>query len=155
MPLLEFTRDEKRHQLFYAITLAERHDIKIMHSRKLGKNLFVKDMQGLTEEEEEEFRERMEARFGGLYENLNMYKFDAQYANAIFIVRRVVLLYAMLWIGDRPWLQVMLYTVMSLMNLIYIGYSMPFVEKRSNVVEIIDECTILAISILQMSLQSG
>jgi hypothetical protein len=88
----------------------------------------------------------MEARFGGLYENLNMYKFDAQYANVIFIVRRVVLLYAMLWMGDRSWLQVMIYMIMSLMNLVYIGYSLPFVEERSNVVELIDEATILAIA---------
>ena len=66
MSLVDYKRDDK-HKSFYAITLAERHDIKIMHSKKLGKNVFVKDTQGLTEEEEEEFKNKMEARFGGLY----------------------------------------------------------------------------------------
>ena len=75
-----------------------------------------------------------------------MYKFDAQYANVIFILRRVVLLYAMLWMGDRSWLQVMFYMMLSLMNLVYIGYSLPFINKRSNLVELIDEATILAIA---------
>jgi hypothetical protein len=48
-----------------------------MYSRRLGKNVFIKDTQGVTDEEEEEWMERIEARFGGLYENLNIYKFDA------------------------------------------------------------------------------
>jgi len=64
----------------------------------------------------------------------------------IFIFRRVVLLYVMLWMGDRSWLQVIIFMLLSLMNLIYIGYSMPFVEKRSNIVELVDEATILAIA---------
>jgi len=38
--------------------------------------------------------------------------------------------------------------VLSLMNLVYIGYSMPFVEGRNNFVEIFDEITISAIAIL-------
>ena len=62
---------------YFSILLAERHDIKIMYSRRLGKNVFIKDTQGITDEEEEEWMERIEARFGGLYENLNIYKFDA------------------------------------------------------------------------------
>lgn len=64
----------------------------------------------------------------------------------IFIFRRVVLLYVMLWMGDRSWLQVIIFMLLSLMNIIYIGYSMPFVEKRSNIVELVDEATILAIA---------
>ena len=48
-----------------------------MYSRRLRKNVFIKDTQGVTDEEEEEWMERIEARFGGLYENLNIYKFDA------------------------------------------------------------------------------
>lgn len=65
----------------------------------------------------------------------------------IFILRRIVLLYVMLWMGDRSWLQVIIFMLLSLMNIIYIGYSMPFVEKRSNIVELVDEATILAIAI--------
>ena len=126
-----------------------------MYSRRLGKNVFIKDTQGVTNEEEEEWMERIEARFGGLYENLNIYKFDAQYANVIFIFRRVVLLYIMLWMGDRSWLQVIIFMLLSLMNIIYIGYSMPFVKKRSNIVELVDEATILAIATFQMALESG
>ena len=65
----------------------------------------------------------------------------------IFILRRIVLLYVMLWMGDRSWLQVIIFMLLSLMNIIYIGYSMPFVKKRSNIVELVDEATILAIAI--------
>lgn len=132
----------EKNKSFYAIMLAERKDIKIVKSKKLGRYVFVKDTQGLTEEEEEIYRAKTEARFGGLFENLNMNKFDAQYANVIFIVRRVVLLYAMLWMESRSFLQVMIYMIMSLVNLLYIGYSMPFIEKRSNCVELIDEATV-------------
>jgi hypothetical protein len=46
--LVDYKRDSK-HKSLYAIMLAERHDIKIMYSKKLGKNVFVKDTQGLTE----------------------------------------------------------------------------------------------------------
>jgi len=49
---------------------------------------------------------------------------------------------------DNPWLQVMIFMILSLINLIYIGYSMPFVEGRNNFVEVIDEVTISVISIL-------
>jgi hypothetical protein len=49
--------------------------------------------------------------------------------------------------GDRSWLQVIIFMLLSLMNIIYIGYSMPFIEKRSNIVELVDEATILAIAI--------
>jgi len=66
----------------------------------------------------------------------------------VYIVRRIVLLYAMFQLADRPWLQVMIFMVLSLMNLIYIGYSMPFVEGRNNFVEIFDEVTISVIAIL-------
>ena len=52
----------------------------------------------------------------------------------------------MLWMGGRSWLQVMFYMMLSLMNLVYIGYSLPFINKRSNLVELIDEATILAIA---------
>ena len=52
----------------------------------------------------------------------------------------------MLWMGDRSWLQVIIFMLLSLMNIIYIGYSMPFVKKRSNIVELVDEATILAIA---------
>jgi len=43
---------------------------------------------------------------------------------------------------DRPYMQVMVFMVLSQMNLIYIGYSLPFVEDRNNFVEIFDEATI-------------
>lgn len=77
MSLIDYRRDVGKHKSYYSILLAERHDIKIMYSRRLGKNVFIKDTQGVTDEEEEEWMERIEARFGGLYENLNIYKFDA------------------------------------------------------------------------------
>jgi len=73
----------------------------------------------------------------------------------MFVFRRIVLLYAMFMMNDRPWLQVMIFMVLSLINLIYVGYSMPFYEKRNNVVEIIDESTISLIAILQMCLEMG
>jgi len=41
------------------------------------KNVFIKDTAGFTEEEEEKWLETTEKRYGGLYENLNMYKIDA------------------------------------------------------------------------------
>jgi len=44
--------------------------------------------------------------------------------------------------ADRPYLQVMLFMVLSQLNLIYIGYSKPFVDKRNNFVEMFDEATI-------------
>jgi hypothetical protein len=75
--LIDYRRDIGKQKSYYSILLAERHDIKIMYSRRLGKNVFIKDTQGVTDEEEEEWMERIEARFGGLYENLNIYKFDA------------------------------------------------------------------------------
>ena len=48
-----------------------------MYSKRFGKYFFTKDTQGVTDEQEEEWMEKIEARFGGLYENLNIYKFDA------------------------------------------------------------------------------
>jgi len=63
-------------------------------------------------------------------------------------VRRVVLLYVMFMLSDKPYLQVMVFMVLSLMNLIYIGYSFPFAESRANYVEILDEATISGIAIL-------
>jgi len=39
--------------------------------------VFLKDTGGYTEEQEEKWLEQIEKRYGGLYENLNMYKIDA------------------------------------------------------------------------------
>jgi len=61
----------------------------------------------------------------------------------------------MFMMSDRPYLQVMIFMVMSLANIMYIGYSFPFAELRANYVEILDEATILGIATLQMALEMG
>jgi hypothetical protein len=87
---------------YQADVLNQYKDIKIIYNKKDLRHQFViaKD----NSVYEKHYREVFEKRYGSLTEALNMYKYVSQYAHVIFILRRVILLYAMLQLFERPWL---------------------------------------------------
>ena len=64
----------------------------------------------------------------------------------VFNIRRISLCYIAMFLGSLPWLQMIIFMYISCLQLFYLSYEMPYEERATNVIEIINEVSILICS---------
>ena len=88
--------------------------------------------------------EFFEQRFGSLYEGIHHRKKIVLFYTFCFLIRRLVFSASCVFITDFATIQLQLYCLCSLFNIIILGYVRPFTAM--NHLELYNECTILVIS---------
>lgn len=85
-----------------------------------------------------------------LFAGLRDHEQSAMFFVSVLIWRRVVLVGASMFLAEYNWIQAMLYSASSLVNLAYLGYVMPFDNKDTNSQEILYEGCVLVVSYLAL-----
>lgn len=62
------------------------------------------------------------------------------------MVRRLILLYIAMFMEEHSWLQVSVFTLLSLASLVYLGYTRPFKTRQQNRLNIFNEWCSLVIA---------
>ena len=74
------------------------------------------------------------SKYEPLVENLRKDSRVAMFNNAFTILRRVTLLYMAMFILNKQWLQVLIFTSLSLSSLVFFLATKPYEERSSNVI---------------------
>ena len=67
-------------------------------------------------------------------------------SNFFTMVRRLILLYIAMFLEEHSWLQVSVFTLLSLASLVYLGYTRPFKTRQQNRLNIFNEWCSLVIA---------
>jgi len=82
---------------------------------------------------------------------LKHYKKLGIFFTALLIWRRIIMLFVAMFLEHYPWIQVLIFVYSSLGMSIFLGYSMPFITKKENRVELFNEFSIMTVGILAMA----
>ena len=95
-------------------------------------------------------KESFQARFGSLYEGLDLRNVYSVMHSVVFFVRRLLFSFSIVFFGEVPLLQATLQIIMSMSLIVYMLLFKPFKKKKTFYYELYNEGTLLTCSYFLM-----
>jgi hypothetical protein len=86
------------------------------------------------------------SRIGSLYEGLKLNSRAAMFYNVVFTTRRLIFAVVVTMLTNYPTFQIFILILKCVLIIIYLALVRPFVEPSQNLLEIVNEIFIIAIS---------
>jgi hypothetical protein len=90
-------------------------------------------------------QEQFQKSYGEFYSGYRSDIWSTKWFLSFFFLRRLVFAVSTIYLKDQPTIQIQLYTLLSLLNVIAIAFFKPFEGQRVNYLEIFNELTILTV----------